>query len=109
MKNLLVSLDSKSTPLYGRLISDTTAGKLTIAGTIYNTVVPEEAQIVICAASATYMISGHTFAIQTTPGGDLPNGVLLNPGSIWLEGTTTLYYGSPDQTYINLEFYRILG
>lgn len=109
MKNLLVSLDSRSTALYGRAIADTTVGKLTVSGTVYNTAVPAGAQIVICAASIAYMISDQTFTIQTTPGGDISNGILLNPGALRLDGITTLYYGSADQGYINLEFYRILG
>ena len=109
MKNLSAILDARSTPIWARLISDSTSGKYAQALTLETVAIPAVAQVAIFGAGQPYMVSGATFTPPAAVGDSIPNEVLVNPGSIWLEGLTNLYYSAFSEGLVNIEFYKISG
>jgi len=109
MRDLTVTEDSNSTPLYCRLISDSTKGKLAEQGVVYSIEVPSDAQVVVCSGAVPFLVSASTFTYPSGTGEDISNGVLLSPGALRVENLTNLYYATTDSGLINFEFYWIKG
>ena len=107
MQELIVTRDGRSTPIYGRVISDSTSGKNAIGTTVYSATVPVGSQIIICTSSLPFLISDQSFTFPSTQEDAIPNGILLNPGAIYCENITTLYYATIEDAFINLEFYKV--
>lgn len=104
---LKVVTDSGSIPLWGRRISNNTEGYYTQALIPYSVNIPDEAQILILGLSGSVMISASDFTPPSNPGDTIPNGVLVNPGAIWVEDVDTIYFATLEATLVNCEFYYV--
>ena len=109
MINLITIKDPGSVPLWARRISDTTVGYYTQPAIIYPITIPAGAQIAIISGSLSYLISSSSFTFPAAPGDSIPNGVLLNPGTLYLKDISTLYISTQEEALINVEFYSLIG
>lgn len=108
MKNLVTTLDTRSVPIYGREISDSAVQTNALSGVEYTVTIPSGAHVAIFSSSHNVFYSFATFALPTA-GNQTTSNVSLNPEVIEVEDETTIYMRATDDSYISVEFYKIVG